>query len=132
MRTPDSISYAAVPVARLGISLVFLWFGVNQLLFPSDFMGYLSDYLLQMESAEMFVIFNGLFETIAGTLLLLGIFTRPVALILSLHLLVIAASLGYNDISVRDTGIAIVAFALFLAGPDRWSCSALSPNRAMH
>lgn len=110
-----------VPIlTRLAISFVVLWFGINQLINPENFMGYLPEFLLQGDYAQTLVIFNGLFELIFGVLLAIGLFVRPVALILSIHLLSIVVALGYNDIAVRDFGLALVTCSIFLGGADQW------------
>lgn len=108
-------------VVRLGMSLVFLWFGVHQLLTPEDFMGYLPASLLASEYASAFILVNGIFELLAGTLLLLGLFIRPVAFLLSLHLIGIIVSLGYNDIAVRDVGLLLMTISICFGGADSWS-----------
>ena len=59
-----------------------------------------------------------LFDAFLGSLLLLGFFTRIVALVSSIHLLTISLGLGYNDIAVRDIGLSIAAFSVFLNGED--------------
>jgi hypothetical protein len=51
----------------------------------------------------------------------LGLYVRWVALLLGLHLLVIAYEIGYNDIGVRDTTLAIACFSLALFGSDDWT-----------
>lgn len=107
-------------ILRIGISLVFLWFGINQVLDPSYFTNYLPDFILNFSNPVNFVIFNGIFEVIFGILLLLGLFTRLVSIILTLHLLGIIFSLGYNEISVRDFGLMISSFVIFLNGKDSW------------
>lgn len=111
--------YAKILV-RLGIVFVFLWFGLNQLIFPEDFMGYLPNFLLVMDSAKLFVLLNGAFEVAFGLLLLVGFFTRTSALILGVHLLIITFSLGYNDIAIRDLGLTLVTFSIVLGGADKW------------
>ena len=103
---------------RISISLLFLWFGLNQIFDPNSFMGYLPNFALSFASQA--ILFNGIVEVILGTLLLLGIFTRIVSLILSLHLLFITLTLGYNDIAVRDFILTIVTFSIFLSGYDEW------------
>ena len=62
---------------------------------------------------------NGTLEIVLGSLLLLGLFTRLCAFILALHLGGIMISLGYNDIAIRDFGLSLATFAVFLHGPDR-------------
>lgn len=112
----------APTIVRIGISLVFLWFGLNQIFDSSSFLGWLPQfaYSLPIEPLTL-ILFNGLFETFFGVLLLTGLFTRISALVLGIHLLSIAFSQGYNDILIRDLGLAAVTFAIFLYGPDNWS-----------
>ena len=107
-------------VLRIGVSLVFLWFGINQVLDPDYFISYLPDFILNFSNPANFVIFNGIFEVIFGILLLLGLFTRLVSIILTLHLFGVIFSLGYNEISVRDFGLMISSFVVFLNGKDSW------------
>ena len=111
--------YAPIAV-RYSISFVFLWFGLNQIFSPTDFMGYLPDFILQLDSAQTLVILNGITETILGTLLALGLFVRPVAAILAVHLAGITFTLGYNDIAVRDFALLMATIGVFFQGKDKW------------
>lgn len=117
----NKMSETAPTIVRLSISLVVLWFGINQVINPEKFMGYLPSFLLMLDYAKNLVLFNGIFEIIFGTLLLIGLFVRPVALILAVHLLSITLNLGYNDIAVRDFGLTLITIAVFLGGADKWS-----------
>ncbi|HLD06443.1 MAG TPA: DoxX family membrane protein [Candidatus Nanoarchaeia archaeon] len=110
--------YAPI-VTRIGLSAVFLWFGISQLADPGYFLGYVPDALAAQ--GETLLLANGIFETVFGSLLLLGLFTRIAALLLGLHLLGIAGGLGYNDIAVRDIGLTLAAFSVALFGADRWT-----------
>jgi len=116
-------------LVRIGISLVFLWFGLNQIFDSENFIGYLPDFLLNLSYAHYLVMLNGIFEVTMGGLLITGFFLRPAALVLSLHLIFIILSLGYNDIAVRDFGLMVTTFAIFLGGKDKWS---LDYNRKKH
>lgn len=129
--------YAPI-ILRIGISLVFLWFGLTQLINPESFLGYVPDWL-SPHSTEMMhehpfqslhnlplnshiiIMGNGAFETIFGLLLLFGLFTRISALLLAIHLLIITIGLGYNDIAVRDFGLVIATISIFLNGEDEFS-----------
>lgn len=116
--------YAPV-IVRIGISLVFLWFGINQLFDSSSFLGYLPEWsynnpLIQLNPATL-IFFNGSFEAVFGLLLLLGLLVRLSSLLLALHLLGIAISLGYNDVFVRDIGLVLATLSVFLNGADRLS-----------
>lgn len=119
-------------ILRIGISLVFLWFGISQLVNPESFLGYVPEWLYQQEPQMMhgfmqfmqrapnfiyaIILLNGIFETIFGALLLIGYFTRIAAFLLALHLFGIAFSLGYNDIAVRDFGLALATASLIFSG----------------
>ena len=111
-------------LVRIAMALVFLWFGINQLIEPRDFIGYLPGWTMSLPiSASALVISNGVFEIVFGGLLLFGLFARLSAMLLSLHLFAIAFSLGYNDIAVRDIGLALATLSVALHGKDRWSIS---------
>ena len=127
----------APAVVRIGLALVFLWFGVSQLVAPESFLGYVPSWIysnsvgmqhahsLQLLHgvsglAHWLIMGNGIFETVFGLLLLAGFFVRLSALLLFLHLVVIAFSLGYNDAAVRDVGLAVATFSVFLNGSDRF------------
>ncbi len=104
-------------VLRMGLSLVFLWFGISQLARPESFLGYVPQWLSSY--SDMLLFGNGLFDLLIGALLLLGVFTRIAALIGGLHLLSISLfSVGYNEVGVRDAGLAVAAFSVFLNGED--------------
>ena len=113
------IEYSRI-LTRISISIVFLWFGITQIINPEYLMGYLPDFILITDFAKTFIYLNGGFEIIFGTLLAIGLFTRTAAFLLTIHLLGIIASLGYNDIAVRDFGLMLVTFAIFLGGKDKW------------
>ncbi len=121
MKSFKDFSIYAPLVARLGISFVFLWFGINQLIDPETFMGYLPDFLLTTSYAHTIVIFNGCLDLVLGMLLLIGLYTRLASLIIVVRLLAIILNLGYNDVAARDVGLMIVTFSLFLGGADKWS-----------
>ncbi len=83
-------------------------------------MAYLPDFLLNSSYDEELIFFNGLFETFFGTLLAIGFYTRLSALLLGLHLFTIIINLGYNDIAVRDFGLALITLSITLRGADKW------------
>jgi uncharacterized membrane protein YphA (DoxX/SURF4 family) len=105
---------------RIAISIVFLWFGINQIINPNNFMGYLPSFILLSTYAKTFIYLNGIFELILGAFLILGLFTRITALILGINLIGIILGLGYNDIAVRDFGLMLITLAIFLGGKDKW------------
>ena len=109
-------------VLRISLSLVFLWFGLTGVFNTEQFIGYVPEFAYSLPiSIESIVILNGVFEIILGILLITGLFTRIIAFILFLHTLIIMFLLGYNDIAVRDFGIALATLAIAFNGPDNWS-----------
>ena len=108
-------------VVRIAMSLVFLWFGSQQLMNTSAWLSFVPDVALSISglSAVALVHFNGAFEIVFGLCLLGGFFTRTSALLLGLHLLSISLSLGASAIAIRDYGLALATLSVFLYGMDR-------------
>lgn len=118
----DCTKYAPA-IVRLGLAFVFLWFGLSQLFGPSSWIGLIPSWLVSLTgiSATTFVILNGLFEVIAGTLLVFGIWTRIVAGLLFLHLITIIFDVGLSAIGIRDIGLALATLSVSLYGQDDFS-----------
>lgn len=107
-------------VLRIGIALIFIWFGKEQLMNPGSWTGYVPSWAQSIfPNAEKLVLLNGLFELVAAFLLIMNVFTRVVALILAIHLLVIALAIGINPVGVRDIGLSIAALSLALIHPPK-------------
>ena len=105
---------------RLGLASVFLWFGVEQLINPLEWIGFVPDFASKFFlNTTQIVLINGLFETLGATLLILGVYTRLIALLLGLHMLGIAISIGINPIGVRDFGLAFATISLGLIGYEK-------------
>jgi len=120
----DNYKKYAPAIVRVGVSFVFLWFGLNQIFDTSSFLGWLPSWAYSIPiSGSVLVIMSGITEVIFGLLLLLGLFTRISALILLLHLIVIITGLGYNDIMIRDIGLAFATLSVLVNGKDVWSLS---------
>jgi uncharacterized membrane protein YphA (DoxX/SURF4 family) len=112
---------------RVGVALVFLWFGQEQLLHTSSWVSFVPTWITSMSgiSAVTLVHFNGAFEIVFGFCLIFGYFTRVTALLLALHMLDITFTVGYNQIGVRDFGLSIAAISVFLYGVDYWCIDTL-------
>ena len=108
------------PLTRLSISFLFLWFGLNQIFDPQNFIGYLPEFILQLNNPFLFVMGNGIFETLVAVLLLVGIGVRSVSFVLIIHLLSIIITLGYNDIAVRDFTLMLITMIVMIGGKDQW------------
>jgi len=110
-------------IIRIGLALVLLWFGIDEIINPEDWFGYIPLWLngVLPFSLGTFIFLNGIFEVILGALLLSGFFTRIVAFVAALHLLSITIAVGYNDIAVRDFGLTLMAVSLIFSGGGRFS-----------
>ena len=106
---------------RIGLALVFLWFGTEQLINPGNWTGYVPDIASKFFlSTTQIVLINGLFEVIASVLLLINVYAWIAALLLGLHMLGISLSIGINPIGVRDIGISVGTLALALLSPKKY------------
>lgn len=107
-------------VLRIGLALVFIWFGTQQLLDVKMWVGLVPDFVISIShvSATTLVHFNGAFEIVFGLALLVGISTRVTAFLLALHIIDIMFVVGYGPIGVRDFGLSVATVAIFLNGAD--------------
>lgn len=106
-------------VLRIGMALIAIWFGAQELLNPQMWTGYIPDSVIAFSnlSANFLVHMNGSFELVLGIALLLGIKTRITALLLTLHMLDITYVVGYGALGIRDLGLAFGLLAVFMHGP---------------
>lgn len=123
MNISDKLTQYAPAVLRIGIALVFLWFGFSQVTNAGMWTRLIPEWATSLSgmSAVTIVHFNGAFEIVFGIALLTGFFTRVVALLLALHMFHIAITMGYSAIGVRDFGLAIATATIFLFGRHAFS-----------
>lgn len=118
-------------VLRVGLGLVMLWFGTQQLRDTLSWVGYLPDFVSSLPVSEItFVKMNGIFEVVFGLLLIAGFYARIVALLLALHLFGIASTVGYNDVGVRDFGLSMALFSIAFHGAGAYSFDELIKRRS--
>lgn len=112
-------------VLRIGLSALFIWFGLSELLNVSEWTSWVPAWATALIPLKVstIVILNGSAEVIGGAFLAFGILTRWVSLLLALHLLLIAFDIGFTAIGIRDFALAFSTFALSLFGKDDWSLS---------
>lgn len=116
---------------RLGIAIVFLWFGFSQIKNPAAWTRMMPEYIQSIMpfSANTLIYMNGFVEIILATVLLLGFYTRTVSFLLGLHLLHIVTIVGYGAIGARDLALAFAAFAIFLKGADEFCLDSVLKSR---
>ena len=105
-------------ILRFGLSGVYLFFGFSQLFNGIDWVGIVPQWavnLLHLPPA-MIILGNGLFEVVLATLLIIGLWTRPIAVLLAVHLFVIASGFGFTPTGVRDLGLTLATLSLAFLG----------------
>lgn len=116
----EKMTSSAPTVLRIGMSLIILWFGIQQIIDVTSWIGYLPEWTATLPVSQSSLVYlNGSFEIIFGVFMLLGFYTRISALLLALHLLDIVYLVGYDATGMRDLGLAIAISAIFLYGPDK-------------
>lgn len=120
MITKYNLRDYSAPILRVGMAIVFLWFGFSQIKSPENWIGFLPSWTAYLFLPGASIVFiNGIFEVIFGSLLVLGLFTRVSAFLLSLHLFVITLSLN-GPTAVRDLGLTIATLAVLFRGRDQF------------
>jgi uncharacterized membrane protein YphA (DoxX/SURF4 family) len=110
-------------VLRVGLAVLFLWFGFSQFFDQSAWTSWVPVWAMSLTGleAEMIVLLNGGLEIALGVLLALGLYIRPAAILLGLHLAVLVFEIGLSPIGMRDFAIMMATFALALLPPDPYS-----------
>jgi uncharacterized membrane protein YphA (DoxX/SURF4 family) len=115
------INYSNI-LLRVGMSLVFFWFGIKQIINPKQFAYYVPDYLAKIfGSSENVSFINGIFEVVFALFLIIGLFTKISSFILAIHLASITFLVGiFTPTGIRDFGLTIATFSIALNGPDKY------------
>ena len=101
---------------RVGLAFVFIYAGINSLLNPSAWIGFVPVWIdtIPLISREVFLTIHGLFEIVLGLALLFGIYKKLTAALAFLSLAGIIIFFGINDITFRDLGLIAAAYTLFI------------------
>jgi uncharacterized membrane protein YphA (DoxX/SURF4 family) len=110
-------------MVRMILGLVFLWFGVQELLQPRLWTGYVPLASSDSGIALGLVLIHGGLLWLLATALILGIAPRAAALLGALALAEIILSIafvhGLNDIVARDLGVLGLALAVLSSDRQR-------------
>ncbi|MCE9585051.1 DoxX family protein [Candidatus Nomurabacteria bacterium] len=118
----EKLKSLAPVVLRIGMALVFFYFGYMQLTGPEKWISFLPNFTQSLPFSQItFVLLNGWFEIIGGVMILIGVYTRIVALLLAIHLFGIAMSIGFGPLGVRDFGLSVATLGLALYGAGKFS-----------
>lgn len=103
-------------ILRIGLAITFLWIGVLILKNPDAWTGYMAPWAANLMPVPVreAMIGTAFLDMALGVLLLCNKFVWVVALVASLHLLVVLIVSGITDITVRDIGLLAGATALFV------------------
>ncbi len=108
-------------IARYTAVGLFLWFGFAQLLDPGTWLAFLPEWTGYFPiPGEMLVQWNGFMEVILAFALLAGLYTRPVAAVLGVHLLMIGLSVS-GPTAVRDIALALFVLSVAVQKADAWT-----------
>lgn len=110
-------------ILRVGIAIVFVWFGIHQLMSQTMWVSLIPAWVVSLTglTAKTLVILNGIFEVVMAFLLAIGYKIRIVAVLLSLHLLSIIGDLGLTAVGIRDVGLLFATLAIAFHGGDEYS-----------
>ncbi|MFQ5881763.1 MAG: DoxX family membrane protein [Candidatus Methylomirabilales bacterium] len=101
---------------RLGLAVVFLWFGVDKFLAPEAWVGWIPSWLFGLLGGwqNPFLYLLGGAEVLVGLSFLTGWYLTPAAMASSIFLAAVILSMGFSDIVVRDIGLLGSALSLLL------------------
>jgi len=105
-------------ILRFGLSIVFLYFGISQILDQSRWIYLVPDrffnfYINEVLKSKL-VFVNGIFDIVVALSLLSGIFLKIFSILGFIHLISITIfSLGFTPSGIRDLGLAFAVLALF-------------------
>lgn len=105
-----------IVVLRFAVGAVFLWFGVDKWIHPEAWYGWIPAGVVSRlpVGIDTFLWWNGAFEFVIGILLVAGRLLRGTSAVAGLFLLAIAATLGANEVTVRDAALTGCCLALFI------------------
>lgn len=110
---------------RLGLAVVFFWSGVHMMTDPRAFIQELSQMQFipnqppfNQVDVQALVMWTGIAHVLAGTLLVLGFLTKPVAVIVCIFMGMLMTRLGVFTLPmVKDLALVGAALSLAAAGP---------------
>jgi len=117
-------------VARIGIAAVFLWFGIDKFIHPVNWIGWVPLWMQALIPMSLvgFMYIQGVIETVAGIMLLVGYNVRLASFIAVVTLLGVELAMvgtGQSEMMLRDAGLLAASLSLFFTGSDCLSIDCL-------
>jgi len=118
----NTSKYAPV-VLRYSLVIVFIFFGMNQLLNPASWVSLIPSWAISISGFSPYTILmlNGIFEVLLACMLAFGIWIRLVAGLLCIHLAMITINIGFSATGIRDLGLTLALLSISLQGGDELS-----------
>jgi hypothetical protein len=98
-------------ILRVGLAFVFGCFAVFQVLSPLVYATYLP-HSMQGAASTNYVYLNAAFDAFLCLTILFSFLPRIAPLLGAAHLLSISFVMGWNDVAVRDAGLAVACLSL--------------------
>ncbi|OGW68638.1 MAG: hypothetical protein A2036_03225 [Omnitrophica bacterium GWA2_50_21] len=109
----------SVLLTRVGLGVVFFWFGLDKCLDPDTWQGWVPVFIQNRLpiSMNMFLVGQGVVEAVLGLLLVAGFLTRLASFLCCVILTGIIYFSGFNEVTVRDFGLLVMAVSIVISGP---------------
>lgn len=105
-------------VVSVGLAIVALWFGANEIMSPANWVGFEPSFLAASSLAIPLVIFHGVLLLCIGLAFAAGWHVKTAALIFAAMLLEIIGTFALQggpwDIAVRDFGLCCASLSVAL------------------
>ncbi|HXK36239.1 MAG TPA: DoxX family protein [Candidatus Paceibacterota bacterium] len=107
-------------VLRIGLAIVFLWFGIDKFIQPQYWLDAWVPTAIQDTVGRIGVMprdlihLNGIFEILVGLSLATGFFLRYFAIAGAVFLIGVSIINGFNEVLIRDVGLLAGLVSLVL------------------
>lgn len=113
-------------VARVGVGLVFLWFGIDKFIHVSNWTGWVPQWMEAVIPMSLitFMYVQGVIESLVGLLLVIGYQVRIASLVAVVTLLGVELAMvgtGQAEMMLRDGAILAAAVSLLFTGSQKLS-----------
>jgi|SRR5271167_3260537 putative oxidoreductase len=116
MKFLDQLEPVGLLSLRVALAIIFVYHGYPKLVHPTAEM---HDFFVAHDLPGYFVSVAGVLETFGGFLLLLGLFTRPVALLLAMEMVVVIWKV---KMAAEFASVSVFEFEMLICG----TCIALA------
>jgi len=119
---PKSLNFKKIDseiLLRVGLGLIFIYAGLQSLLDPSSWIGFLPYWLTPIIHPAIAIKIHAIISLIVGFSLLAGFRLKLFSVLAFLELAAILIFYGVDNVTFRDFGLATAAIALFLISSEK-------------